>query len=627
MSLPLQARRFPAFIGPLFLLFLTIVAYAPVIFHAGYIWDDPDYVIHNPLLRNFQGLLTIWTSPSSLPQYYPLVHTTYWIEYHLVGLSPHLYHLDNVLLHGVSAILFYFLLRQLKVPGALFAGALFAAHPLMVESVAWITERKNTLSMVFYLASAIAYLRFESDERRWRWYAASLLLLVCALLSKTVTSTLPAALVLLLWWQGRRLNWRTISPLIPFFLIAVPLALFTAHLEKTHVGATGVEFDFSVADRLLIASRAVCFYAGKLLYPYPLCFIYPRWNLDPHSWMQWLPLALCLVFTAILALFSLRNPKSITRNVLIAWLLFVGTLTPALGFFNVYPMRYSFVADHFAYHAMLAPLALIAAGVVRLFSQRRKIVALVLIPGLCILTFTRCFAYQSGMTLWVDTVQKNPDSWMPHVNLGHEWVVAGNLDAAEFEYRRAAELAPNQPEALINVGGILAKRGRYAEAAEEYQKALAINPEYPLALFGMGSMFLAKNDAREALPWLERAVAKNPDYAQAQYTLGRAYEQLGDPEHARLAYEAAVAADPEDVESLYNLGTLYLHYHQAADAAECFRRALSLRPGHAQSHANLAAAYLQLGQNQAARSEYQIAARLDPALAPAIEEFLATQHP
>ncbi len=620
----------PAALIPL----LTLAAYLPAITHAGFIWDDPDYVIHNALLRTPEGLARIWTSPSSLPQYYPLVHTTYWIEYHLVGLSPHLYHLDNVLLHAASALLLYWLLRKLAVPGALLAAAVFAVHPVMVESVAWVTERKNTLSLFFYLAAFLAYWRFATPptddarrakrDKRWAWYAAAWVFFLCAMLSKTVACTFPAAVLLVLWWKRPGDVKRHLLPLLPFFAIGLSLGLYTAHLEQTHVGATGVEFNFSHADRLLIASGAVTFYVAKLVLPYPLSFIYPRWHLVPSDPAQWVPLVLGLALTAALAVAAFRRR---TPGPLVAWLLFVGTLFPALGFFNVYPMRYSFVADHFQYHASVAMIAFFAAALVYLagrFPQPvRRTLGVMLVLALAAGTYARTRVYRSALTLWTDTADKNPDSWMVHVNLGHALVNAGDLDAAQRQYERAAALAPDQPEALINVGGMLAKRGRYEGAIAEYDRALAVRPDYPPALFGIGSALLFKGDPAAARPWLERAIAADPEYAQAQYHLGLALEKLKDPEGARRAYAAAIAADPEDADSLYNLGTLYLKYHHPGDAAGCFRRAVALRPDRANYRANLAAALWQLGDRDGALAEYAAAARLDPVLGANIRRFLA----
>jgi tetratricopeptide (TPR) repeat protein len=313
----------------------------------------------------------------------------------------------------------------------------------------------------------------------------------------------------------------------------------------------------------------------------------------------------------------------------VAWLFFVGTLVPALGFFNVYPMRYSFVADHFQYHATLGMLALAGAGLAwvgrRVGKEASVAGVAVILAVLGAGTFARGFVYQSARALWTDTARKNPGSWMVHVNLGHTLVEANELDAAQREYEEAARLAPEQPEALINVGGMLSKRGHYDEAMAEYRKALGVRPNYPPALYGIGDALLSQGKPAEARDWLERAVKEDPTYEQAQYKLGVAREKLGDLEGARAAYEASAAADPEEADAMYNLGNLYLSHRAPDVAAYWFGRAVAVRPGWAQAHANLGSALWQMGRRQEAVTEYATAARLDPQLGQGIRAFLARQ--
>ncbi len=253
--------------------------------HGGFIWDDDDYVQDNPTLRSLAGLGQIWFQPGATRQYYPLVHTTYWLEYRLWGLDPTGYHVVNVILHALSAVVVWRILSRLQVPGAWAAAALFALHPVHVESVAWITERKNALSGAFYLSAAWAYLRYEA-ARRPRWYGAALVLFAAALLSKTVTCTLPAALLLVLWWKGQTPMRRPAVALGPFFVLAVAMSAVTVWMERHSVGAWGPEWDLSLVERGLIAGRALWFYAAKLLVPLDLAFIYLRWAIDATAIWQ-----------------------------------------------------------------------------------------------------------------------------------------------------------------------------------------------------------------------------------------------------------------------------------------------------------------------------------------------------
>jgi protein O-mannosyl-transferase len=301
------------------------------------------------------------------------------------------------------------ILCVLRIPGAWLAAAIFAVHPVQVESVAWISERKNVLSALSYFAAALTYLRFVPlreaptvESRSLLFYFGSLALFVCALLSKTVTCSLPAALIG--WWKNGHVQRRDVWPLLPFFAIGLGLGLSTIWIERHHVGALGPAWSFTFPERFLIAGRALWFYAGKLLWPAQLTLIYPRWHISVSSAAQWLlPLAAAAV---IATLWWTR--KRIGREALVAVLFFAGTLAPALGFVNVFPFRYSFVADHFQYLASIGLIVLFAVGLSRL---PRVIPALLLIL-LTALTWIQVSVYRDLESLWTDVVKKNPDSWM-----------------------------------------------------------------------------------------------------------------------------------------------------------------------------------------------------------------------
>ena len=264
----IMTRRSAFLLGTGLLVVLTLAAYVPTA-KCGYVWDDFLRVHDNPMLRSLEGLRHIWFRiDAARYQYYPMTQTTYWLEYHLWELDPTGYHVVNVLLHAVNAVLLWRLLTVLQVPGAWVAAAVFALHPVQVESVAWITQRKNVLSGLFYFGAALAYLRYarvsgngSGGERSVSFYALSLVLFLCALVSKTVTCTLPAVLLLLLWWKRPRVGWREFGPLVPHFVIGIAFGLLTAGLETDphRVGAVGKAWDYSPVDRCLIAGRASCF--------------------------------------------------------------------------------------------------------------------------------------------------------------------------------------------------------------------------------------------------------------------------------------------------------------------------------------------------------------------------------
>ena len=509
---PLPAARASGWAGALALLALVLVAYAPAL-DAGFVWDDDDYVTANTTLRSVDGLARIWAEPGAVPQYYPLAFTSLWLDYRLWGLRPFGYHLVNVLLHGVNAVLLWRLLGVLAVPGAWLGAAVFAVHPVHVESVAWVTERKNVLSGALYLAAFLAYLRFAPPgggsvrPPAVRAYAAALGLFVLAMLSKTVTCTLPAALLLVLWWKRPRLAARDVLPLLPFFGVGLGLAAVTIWMEKHHVGARGVDWALSAVDRGLIAGRALWFYLGKLVWPAPLVFNYPRWRIDAGVWWQYVfPLGAAAAGTA---LFAAR--RRIGTAPLVAALFFAVTLLPALGFVDVFPMRYSFVADHFQYLASIGPIALAAAlGTVATRGPDARDVrrlgggAVVLV--LAALTWRQAHAYRDLRTLWTDTLAKNPGSWMAHNNLGLMLAGEGRLDDAIDHYRAALRIRADDAFARNNLGYALAMQGHLDAAVPELVEAVRIEPANAEARSNLGNVLMATGRVEEAIAQYREAL-------------------------------------------------------------------------------------------------------------------------
>jgi protein O-mannosyl-transferase len=515
----------------------TLAAYVPAL-RGGFIWDDDFHVTQNRNLDDLDGLRRIWLTTTATPQYYPLTHTTFWIEHHLWGVNPLGYHVVNVLLHAASAVLLFLVLSTLGVPGACLAAAVFALHPVHVESVAWVTERKNTLSGLFYLASAMVFLRsFLGSDGSGRWSrrapAAAAGLFVCGLLSKTVVATLPVALAMALLWKRGRIERRAASWLAAMLAVGAAAGLLTVWLEKHQVGAQGREFSLSLAERVLVAGRAVAFYLGKLLWPHPLAFVYPRWNLDAGSAAQWLfPAAAAAAFVG---LWLAR--KRIGTAPVVALAFFVVTLGPALGFLNVYPMRFSFVADHFQYLASIGPIALFSAGAARLAEKLprripRRAWAVPLLAVLAVLTWRQGGAYKDLDTLWTRSIEASPDSFMAHYNLGKMLAERGRTDEAFAHYREALRANPEMAEAMVNLGNQLADRGKLHEAVELYERVIRLDPK------------------RE----------------RAYYNLGIALEELGRRDEARKAYENAIRLKPDMTAAHANLAVLLYQQGRYAEA-------------------------------------------------------------
>ncbi|WP_319526496.1 tetratricopeptide repeat protein [uncultured Desulfosarcina sp.] len=597
---------------------LTLIAYLPAI-QSGYIWDDDDYVTENQTLWSSGGLAQIWMSPKSTPQYYPLVHSSFWLEYQLWELNPMGYHITNVLLHIGAAMLLWRGLFLLGLPYSWVAAFIFALHPVHVESVAWITERKNVLSMVFYLSAAICmFYRLDLVEnkikpkRSWFWYLGGLFFFACALLSKTVTCSLPAALLLLIWWRRGRVKFLEVLDLLPFFALGLVGGLSTAWLEQHHVGAQGVEWNYGLVERVLIAGRVIWFYAGKLFWPGELVFNYPRWSVDSGAWWQYFfPVA---VISVTVFLWFMRRRWG--RGPLTAFLFFCGTLFPALGFIDVYPFRYSFVADHFQYHASIG---LIAAAVVaggRLIGSWpvRRVGALagVVIALLAVCTYYQCYDYHDVETLWRRTIAKNDGSWLAHNNLGVILYSRGKDDEALQHYLAAVESQPNYTEALNNLGSLYAGKGESDRALSYFEEALSVEPGNVLAHYNLGVEYADRGEIDKAMRYYRKTLQLNPEYTRAHNNLGRLLMNLNRDDEAQRHFRLALEYSPRMVQAHINLGAIALKKESINDAILHSLAAIDLQPENAQAHTQLAIAYSRLDKMEKAIEAFETAWRLDP---------------
>jgi tetratricopeptide (TPR) repeat protein len=574
----------------------------------------------------------MWFELGAVPQYYPLVHTTFWVEYHLWALAPLGYHLTNVLLHAASAILLWRLLLRLKVPGAFLAAAIFAVHPVEVESVAWITERKNVLSLALALASLLCYLRFApvegADERltaarAWPWFTLSLALFAAALLSKTVVATLPAVILTICWWKRGRITARDAAPLAPFFALGIALGLVTVWMERHHVGATGKEWDFTPLDRLLIAGRALWFYAGKLAWPTPLVFFYPRWTIASSAWWQYLYPAAAIA--TIIALWLLR--ARIGRGPLAAVLIFAGVLVPALGVFNVFPFRYSFVADHFQYHASIALITLaaaVAASAAELLPTRMKLVSgaagWAAVGALALVAHERTKIYHDSEVLYNDTILGNPSGPAAYANLGAYLDSVGRSTEALALARKALPLFPEDAAIHKNYGAALLRLGKrdgfrpgqLEELLAHLDKAVELEPDDLGARNNLGFAMIAANRPQNAVAQFQHVLRADLHNADALVGLGTAQSALGDRAAARNSFAAAIREDPDRAEAHYGLGMVLADSGALDEGIDQLKQALEHDPANADALYALAGAVARSGDLRHAADYYRAALERRP---------------
>jgi protein O-mannosyl-transferase len=580
----------------LLLVIATLAAYQPA-WNGKPIWDDDAHLTY-PEHRSLAGLGRLWTEPGATQQYYPVVYTAFWVEDKFWGHAMLGYHLVNILMHVAAALLLLKILQTLQIPAAGLAAAIFALHPVQVESVAWISELKNTLSGVCYFASALAYLRFDRTRNKAS-YAAALVFFGVGLLAKTVIATLPAALLVIFWWQRGKLSWRRdVLWLIPFFAAGIITGLFTSWMERQHVGAQGSEFNFSIVERFLIAGRVIWFYLGKLIWPADLIFSYPRWRISQAVWWQYMfPAAVALL---LVLLWVLRQR---TRGPLAAMLFFIGTLFPALGFFNVYPFKFSFVADHFQYIACCGPIVAASVAIHALFRQFQarplvwpRAVCAILLTTLCVITWRQSRMYTDLETLWRTTIARNPECWLAREGLGAILLEKGQADQAITWFRSSLAMHPDSAEGENDLGTALAQKGLVDEAIKCFQNAVALRPNFAEAYDNLGEALLQKGKIDEAIGVLEKAVFFRSDLAQIRFNLADALMKKGNVPDAILQYQKILELHPTDDEAHFRLGIALRQIGQLDAAIGQFEDAVAIRPVLAEAQNDLGFSLIQKGR-------------------------------
>lgn len=624
----------------------TLLSYLPAI-RAGFVWDDTAMLTTNLFVQLPAGLYYIWAS-TALPDYFPLTYTSLWLEWRLWGNHPLGYHLSNVLLHVGSALVLWRVLLVLRIPGAWFGALIFALHPVHVQSVAWIAERKNTLCMIFFLLSLLWYVRWEQGRKtngtdpagngaNSKWYWRSLAAFLCALLSKTAVVMLPLMLILYHWWrQGWQAAgpvstvnrpWRKDAPassqseilearhskiqrppraadssrhrfhdshitwvlfrLVPFFTLSLILGLVTVWFQAHRAIGDEPVRSADFLTRLAAAGRALWSYLGKLFVPVNLTFIYPQWEVNARSWIAWLPWA---GFLALAACFWWQRHRW-GRHALFALGWFVLSLLPVLGFVDIYFHRYAPVADHWAYFAtpgLIAWVVGVAAYQLRRL-QSERVARLLPILGLIV-------AGGMGVATW-----RQAGIYQNLFTLWHD----------TLKKNPACWLAHT------GLGNLYANAGRIEEARHHFARALALKPDAVETLNNFASMLLEQGRATEAIGYLQKALDASPRSAMAHYNLGNALDQLGQPEAAERHFRRALELDPTHAEAHNNLGCLLYAAGRKQEAAEAFTSAITLQPDYAEALNNLAAIFLESGRIQQAESLLWEAVRHKPAYADA----------
>jgi protein O-mannosyl-transferase len=560
---------------------LTFLACLPVLF-GGFIWDDHSMIIGNRMVHASDGLYRFWFTAEA-PDYWPLTSTVWWLEWRVWGNNPTGYHIINLLLHAINAVLVWMILARLKVPGAWLAGCVFAIHPVNVATAGWISEQKNTLSMLFYGISILLYFRFD-EEGRWRWYGLSLTAFLLALLSKTAVVMLPVVLLGSMWWTRGQVRRKDFLRMAPFFALSLVMGLMTIQFQHAQPTYGHVVANASLAYRVAASGWIPWFYIYKDILPSNLCVIYPKWHIDPSLWWTYIPGILLL---GCLAVFW-RQRANWGRPWFFAAGCFVATLVPVLGFVGTAFYADSMVTDHWQYLAIPWVIGLtVAAGVTvcnGLGEWRRFVSVLAsvaVLAALGIATWDRCRVYADEEALWRDNIAKNPGAWMAHNNLGSLLIRRGKVSEAVTHFRQAVWIAPHLAGAHYNLGNALVREGKVTEGISHYEQALQITPDFADVHYDLGVALMGQGRLVEAVSHYETALQINPDFPEAHGNLGFILQQMGRTKEAAMQYEQALGSKPDYVEAQFNLGLALEKMGHMPEAIEHYQQALKLRPDFA----------------------------------------------
>ena len=593
------------------LLFLAVVvAYSPV-WWAGYIWDDDAVITSNPVIVGPLGLKEIWTT--SAADICPLTLSTFWLEHKLWGLDPLPYHLVNVFMHGACALVLWRLLRDLLVPGAWLGAAFWALHPVQVESVAWVTEMKNTESALFFLLAILYFVKSLRNTANGL-YALTLLFAALAIASKSSTVILPVVLCLCAWWVEGRWDWRNIAKVAPILLMSITAGIVTMWTQQLG-GASDPLWSRSWPERLAGAGDAIWFYLGKLVWPYPLLTLYPHWQINAANRLSYLPLLAVVILLFVLW----RWCESWSRPWYFAFAYFVVALAPVLGLLENYIFRYSVVFDHLQYLASMGPLALAAAGLVRFVnrvvpgkSAVHSALAAAVLVVFGLLSWCQAWVYENKVTLWTHTLAGNPYCDVAYNNLGILCDQNGQEDQAIEDYRKALTINPNYPEAHFNLGLILNRRGQAEEAMGEYQRAVDIYPDYLDAQNNLAILLLQKGHMDEAIAHYRQVLEIIPDDVEAHANLGVVFAEKGQDAEASVEFQKALRLAPNHAAANGNFGNFLLKHGQIDQAIVYLQKSLEINPNVAEVHNNLGYALMQKNQLDEAIAQFQTSLSLHP---------------
>jgi Flp pilus assembly protein TadD len=657
-------RERRAFLGGILLFGLVLWTFLPAIEGEFVVYDDPDYVSANTQVQ--QGLSwenVKWAfSSSEAANWHPLTWLSHMLDCQVYGVAPWGHHLTSLLLHVLNTVLVYVVLRRVTgAKGRAFVVALlFGLHPLRVESVAWVAERKDVLSTAFWLLTLWAYAKYVETSasqgskprlpagvigdrgRRmaetraapgnaspgfasqlalptsrlpWLYYGLAFAFFGLGLMSKPMLVTVPCVLLLLDYWPLRRWPQRSARDLVlekgPFFAVAIVSSAATWVVQRR---GGAIIAGLPLPARMENAVIAYCRYLGKLIWPADLAAFYPPVSHWPEGAVL-LACILLLSFSVLTIVLRHRFPYC-----LMGWLWFLGTLVPVIG---LVPAGEQSMADRYSYVPSIGIILVAVWGVYDLTKRWRYQVmaASAATAGaacLCLfLTRTQVGYWKDTETLFRHALLVTERNYVAHNNLGTAFDKQGRWDEALSEFRQALQAKPDYPEALNNLGVALDRQGHVDEAIAQLRQTLKLRPRYAVAHYNLGVALQEQGHLDEAIAHYQEALRLKPRYADAHYNLGLALQRKGDLEGAIAEFQTILKLQPNSPEVCNKLGVVLEQKGQLDDAIRQYLAALNLKPDYARAHFNLGIALGRKGQTDQAIFELEQTLKLDPGYAPA----------
>jgi protein O-mannosyl-transferase len=613
----------------------TIALYWPTIQCEFVLYDDPEFLTENPHVQgglNWEGVKWAFRNTEQAAYWAPLMWLSHMLAWQLFGMNAWGHHLINVLLHAVNTALVFLVFRRLTRATwrSLMVAALFGWHPLRVESVAWVTERKDVLSMLFWILALWGYAKYVEgapvqSSKSNLWYGASLGMFVLGLMSKPVlVVTLPCVLLLLDYWPLRRLEpstlysqlvtvWRLVREKVPFFVLAAAASGMTVLAEEQR-GALASNAGLPLGARSGNGLISYCRYLGNLFWPTDLAVFYPR----PGDWPLEQVLLAGGVLLGLSVLFFMQRRRY--PYLLVGWLWFLGVLVPVIGLVQAGAQA---MADRFTYVPSLGVLILAIWGTNELtrhwryHGQALSVVAAAAVMLCMALTRQSLGYWKDDEALFRHALEVTESNWLAHNNLGYALGKRGQSDEAIRQYQAAIRLKPNYAEAHSNLGAALNNKGQIDEAIRQFQETMRLKPNVADVHSNLGAALDKKGQSDEAIRQYHEALRLKPDHAEAHNNLGAALGKKGQVDEAIRQYQEALRLKPDYAEAHNNLGTALGRKGQSDEAIRHYQEALHLKPNYAEAHNNLGLALGQKGQVDEAIRHYREALRLKPDLADA----------